>query len=63
MEDLSKNKDKEDVFHFVSYVPIGGRLWELDGLQEGPIDHGEIDKVVFKLVRIIFCPRLRTSGE
>ncbi|KAJ7336067.1 Ubiquitin carboxyl-terminal hydrolase bap1 [Desmophyllum pertusum] len=29
-----------EAFHFVSYVPINGRLFELDGLKPHPIDHG-----------------------
>jgi len=29
-----------EAFHFVSYVPIHGRLFELDGLKPYPIDHG-----------------------
>jgi len=32
---------EEDAFHFVGYVPFKGQIYELDGLQAGPICFGE----------------------
>jgi len=36
----SVTRMESESFHFVSYVPIRGRLFELDGLKPHPIDHG-----------------------
>ncbi|XP_036344787.1 ubiquitin carboxyl-terminal hydrolase calypso [Rhagoletis pomonella] len=37
---VSTGRFTGEAFHFVSYVPISGHLFELDGLKPYPIDHG-----------------------
>ena len=33
-----------EIFHFICFVPINGRLYELDGLRPYPVDHGSLNE-------------------
>ncbi|XP_069101366.1 ubiquitin carboxyl-terminal hydrolase BAP1-like isoform X2 [Argopecten irradians] len=63
---ISTTKTME-AFHFVSYVPIGGHLFELDGLKPHPIDHGpwRKDEYWTEKFRRVITERLgmATGGE
>ncbi|XP_042910819.1 ubiquitin carboxyl-terminal hydrolase isozyme L5 [Parasteatoda tepidariorum] len=56
------NKD-DDVFHFIGYVPIENRLYELDGLKDGPIDLGPISGDWLDTVRPVIEKRIQKYNE
>ncbi|XP_011195803.1 ubiquitin carboxyl-terminal hydrolase isozyme L5 [Zeugodacus cucurbitae] len=62
----TKNQNKDDdVYHFIGYIPINGRLYELDGLKEGPVDLGAVasDQNWIDVVRPIIEKRMQKYSE
>ncbi|KAG6452211.1 hypothetical protein O3G_MSEX007509 [Manduca sexta] len=61
-----KAPSKDDVqYHFISYMPIDGRLYEMDGLRDGPRDYGAISPQTdwLDLVRPIIMDRINYYTE
>lgn len=63
--DNKKSGKDEDAYHFVSYLPIDGRLYELDGMKDGPIDLGAVgpDQEWLNVVRPIIEKRMEKYNE
>jgi len=63
--DSKVSSKEEDTYHFVGYVPIDGRLYELDGLKDGPIDLGAVpqDTDWINVVRPIIEKRIQKYSE
>nr|XP_039268928.1 ubiquitin carboxyl-terminal hydrolase isozyme L5-like [Styela clava] len=62
--DNSMPRKEEDSYHFIGYVPIDGRLYELDGIKAGPIDHGSFgDTDWLNLARTAIQKRINRYKE
>ncbi|KAJ9296334.1 hypothetical protein DTO271G3_5475 [Paecilomyces variotii] len=57
--------EEGDVYHFIAYTPVNGKLYELDGLQPYPISHGPCDLNTFpeKVIEVLQRRIARYPGD
>ncbi|GAA99303.1 uncharacterized protein L969DRAFT_102675 [Mixia osmundae IAM 14324] len=49
--------------HFVAFVAVRGRLLELDGRKDSPIDHGPVSSLLTDTAKVITDKFLRFAGD
>ncbi|CEG37377.1 ubiquitin carboxyl-terminal [Plasmopara halstedii] len=56
--------EDDDVYHFVAFVPVNGKVYELDGLKEGPVCLGEVPNPEFRDSWLkVACPVIQRRIE
>ncbi|BEJ12135.1 hypothetical protein CspHIS471_0205950 [Cutaneotrichosporon sp. HIS471] len=53
-------RDKDDAYHFVTYLPVNGVLYELDGLRSAPLMHAGCDDDWLDVARETIEARIAT---
>lgn len=62
-EGKRKATEKDDVYHFISYIPFKGKVYELDGIQQGPILLGEAGDNWINVAKAAINERIQRYAE